>query len=159
METTKQQISKFFTLEEMVRSESATRKGIDNTPTAEAIANITMLCLNVLDPLEKKIGSPLFVSSGFRCLKLNTAIGGSKNSQHMAGTTNGKTEAAADLESKLLTVEELYQFIKSSGIRFDQLIQEFGSWVHVSWTAFPRGMCLRAIKEGGKTVYQSDGTV
>lgn len=149
----KTQISKHFTLEEMVRSEAAARLNIDNTPPPAAVANITLLCLNILDPIVTLVNEPIFITSGFRCYAVNTAIHGSKSSQHMAGTIDGDHEAAADIDAKGLTVEELFQKIKASRINFDQLIQEFNQWVHVSWSNKPRRQCLKAVHTATGTEY------
>ena len=93
------------------------------------------------------------ISSGYRCERANTAIGGVDSSQHCKGQ-------AADTCCPSMTVENWYQFVKKSGIEFDQLIQEFDRWVHVSYTAVGknRKQCLRAIKVDGQTKYIPDNT-
>lgn len=144
------QLSPHFTLDELTFSQEAARKGIDNTPDSDEILRLKRLCVNVLDPLEDLIKTPVFVSSGFRCLRLNTAVGGSKNSQHMRGE-------AADTSAKGYTVEQLYQLIKNSNLPYDQLIQEFNRWVHVSYSERNRRQCLRATKDAlNETVYTVD---
>ncbi|HKR04422.1 MAG TPA: D-Ala-D-Ala carboxypeptidase family metallohydrolase [Bacteroidia bacterium] len=142
-------LSKYFTLEEMYQSETAIRKGIDNYPYGEPLFNLKKLCLNLLDPLRDQIKQPIYVSSGFRCVKVNAAIGGAKNSQHTKGL-------AADIKVSGMSVENFYQFIKNSGLKYDQLIQEFDAWVHISYSDTPRGECLRATKQNSKTVYTKD---
>lgn len=74
-----------FQLEEFTRSATAIRCGIDNTPNEEQIANLKALCEEVLEPLRQHIGKPVVISSGYRCPKLNAAVGGVSNSQHMKG--------------------------------------------------------------------------
>ncbi|MCD7803098.1 MAG: D-Ala-D-Ala carboxypeptidase family metallohydrolase, partial [Clostridiales bacterium] len=71
---------KYFTIEELTKSDTATRRGIDNTPTAEAVRNLTTLVDKVLDPLRSAWGGPIVVNSGYRCKALNEAVGGSKTS-------------------------------------------------------------------------------
>ena len=142
-------ISEHFTLEEFIISQTAIRKNIDNTPNKKEIAAMKLLCATILERLRNALDKPINISSGFRCEKLNAAIGGAKQSQHIKGE-------AADIGAKGFTTEQLYQYIKISGVPFDQLIQEFDSWVHVSYRANPRGQCLRAVKVDGKTKYNPD---
>ena len=144
-------LSQHFTLEEMIRSQTATRLDISEqfAPPESIRENLKSLCENVLEPLRTKLGAPIHISSGFRCERLNQMIGGAKSSQHITGQ-------AADIESNI-SAEELYKFIKDSGIKFDQCIQEFSSWVHISFSEYEqRGECLRAIKVDGKTRYIPD---
>lgn len=122
------QLSKYFTLEEMLFSDTAIRKGIDNTPDDKSLKNLKELSLLCLDLIREDLGLPVFVTSGFRCKKLNRLVGGALSpiSQHTKGQ-------AADIRVDGMDTEDLYQHIKSSGIEFDQLIQEYDSWVHVSF--------------------------
>lgn len=76
---------KHFTLQELTRSATARRLGIDNTPPDEAVKNLTALVDNVLDPLREAWGSPIHVNSGYRCPALNRAVNGAPHSQHMRG--------------------------------------------------------------------------
>ncbi len=149
------QLTKHFTLEEMLRSDTAVRLDIKEqfTPPPEVVDNLTALCKNVLEPLRALLPEPsssIHISSGYRCLRLNNAIGGAANSQHIKGQ-------AADTHVPGMAIEDWYRFIKNSGIEFDELIQEFDSWVHISYTAKGnRCKCLHAIKENGKTAYIED---
>lgn len=113
------ELSKHFTLEEFTNSPTAVYKKIDNTPNKEQIENMKALCLNVLEPIREKLGKPVKVTSGFRCPKLNSLIGGSSTSQHMEGK-------AADIHVEGMTTEELFVFV-CSNFKFDQCIQEFDS--------------------------------
>jgi hypothetical protein len=144
-------LTKNFTLEEMYKSTTAIRLGIDNTPSDIVIKNLLQLCKKVLQPLREHIGESIKVSSGYRSPDLNKKIGGSKSSQHCLGQ-------AADISCGERTAE-LYYYIKNNLI-FDQIIWEFGNddnpdWVHVSYSATKnRFECLRAYKINGKTAYQ-----
>tara|TARA_R110001606_G_scaffold219342_2_gene367201 strand:- start:5812 stop:6261 length:450 start_codon:yes stop_codon:yes gene_type:complete len=144
-------LSNNFSLAEMTRSSTATKKGIDNTPNSSQIENLLILCDNVLQPLRDALG-PIVISSGFRSVKLNTAIGGSSSSQHCA-----LKGAASDIDLGLLNAK-VFNYIKSNLI-WDQLIWEFGSedcpsWVHVSFNeGHNRKQILKAIKKDGKTKY------
>lgn len=146
------QLTKNFPLRELLRSQSATRNNIEEqfNPSPAILENLRLLCVHVLQPLRDSLGRAIFVNSGYRCLKVNTLVGGSKTSQHLTGQ-------AADIEAGHLSIEQLYQRIKNSELPFDQLIQEFDQWVHVSYnSAGGRRQCLRAVKDNGKTVYLPD---
>ena len=126
-------ISQHFSLKELTASQYADRNGIDNTPAEEELANLKLLVVNCLQPIRDILVRPLTVTSGFRCKELNAKIGGVKNSQHVKGQ-------AVDIECFSLSTKELFDFIKSSGVEFDQLILEFhkpekpnSGWVHLSW--------------------------
>jgi zinc D-Ala-D-Ala carboxypeptidase len=140
-------LSPHFTLEEMIRSESAIRHGIDNTPNQTQTKNLQNLCVNVLESLRLLVGKPINVTSGFRNPTVNSLIGGSLTSQHMKGE-------AADISVEGLTTEELFVLILSSTLPFDQVIQEFNSWVHISHKKTNRHEALRATKNAqNKTIY------
>lgn len=137
-----------FNLEEFTTSETAIRKGIDNIPSDEIIANIIVLCSNVLEPLEELINKQIIISSGYRSKELNSEIGGAKNSQHVEGK-------AADIKVKDISTEDLFQIIIKSEIEYDQIIQEFDKWVHISYNEGKnRKQKLRATKDqNNKTIY------
>lgn len=119
---------KYFTIEEMTKSSTATAKHIDNTPNQTAIDNLTKLIEIVLDPLREWYGKPIRVNSGYRCKVLNKAVGSkAKNSQHLYG------EAADITVGSKTENEKLFNYIKDN-LPFDQLINESNfSWVHVSY--------------------------
>lgn len=119
---------KYFTIEEMTKSSTATAKHIDNTPNQTAIDNLTKLIEIVLDPLREWYGKPIRVNSGYRCKVLNKAVGSkAKNSQHLYG------EAADITAGSKAENEKLFNYIKDN-LPFDQLINESDfSWVHVSY--------------------------
>ena len=117
---------KYFSLSEFLKSATAKRLGIDNTPTFEVVDNLNKLA-DYLDVIREKVGKPILISSGFRCPVLNKAVGGVSNSQHQKGL-------AADLICA--DMESLEKVLRETG-GFDQLIKEHrkGSnsfWFHVS---------------------------
>ena len=133
---------KYFTIKELTASTKAKSMGIDNTPTPEVVGNLTALVEAVLDPLREKYGRPIHVSSGYRCPRLNKAVGGAVTSQHTTG------EAADIYVSRASELAELFALIYFT-LPFDQLIWERGTdeapaWVHVSYREGDnRRECLR----------------
>lgn len=118
---------KYFTINEMCKSSTAQIKRIDNNPNEDQKEALKSLINNVLDPLRKLYGNPISVSSGFRSLDLNRAVGGAKNSQHMKG------EAADIYTGTKEGNKKLFELIRDN-LPFDQLIDEKNfSWVHVSF--------------------------
>ena len=147
-------ISKHISYKEGVYSNTATRLGIENTPDDDQLNNMVKVAEEVFEPLRVYVGGPIKVNSFFRCLELNTAIGGSRTSQHMKGQ-------AIDLDDTFghKTNAEMYNYIKDN-LDFDQIIWEFGdddnpNWVHVSYVSPEenRGRCLKAYRKEGKTKY------
>tara|TARA_R110000868_G_scaffold158025_2_gene385706 strand:+ start:805 stop:1251 length:447 start_codon:yes stop_codon:yes gene_type:complete len=142
-----------FTLEEMTRSMYAIRNDIDNTPSQEIVNNLTQTC-KLLETIRAYANRSVSVSSGYRCIALNKAIGGVSNSSHILGQ-------AADISVKGFTTEQAYRMIKgmvlNDEIVVGQVIQEFDNWVHISTpTADNKNEFLRATKANGKTVYTKD---
>lgn len=123
------QLSRYFSLDEMVHSDTAKREGIPNQPDAQQVQSLKALCENVLDPLRDEIGRPIRVTSGYRGPQLNARIGGSPTSQHSHGQ-------AADLQAPGMDVLELFKTVVRMGLPYDQVIYEAQSdsvrWVHVS---------------------------
>ena len=128
-------LSAHFTLEEFTRSETALRKGLDNTPDAETIANLTELA-NGMEQVRSLLGHPIHINSAYRGPKVNAAVGGSKNSAHMRGYAADFT--CADYGD----VSAICRAIMDSTISYDQLIHEFGAWVHISFDPQMRRMNL-----------------
>ena len=127
------QLTEHFTLSEFVRSETADRKHIDNTPSPEVVDNLRALCRNVLEPARMAFGAPIYITSGYRCSALNAAVGGKPTSQHQYGE-------AADLQVQgVRNLKRLYKVIKDHGV-FDQLLFETNKagakWIHVSYTSY-----------------------
>lgn len=150
------QLSKNFTLEEFTKSDTATKKGIDNTPQGVHMDNLKNLVEKIVQPVRDHYSKPVKVNSGYRGPKLNEAVGGSATSQHCNGE-------ACDIEIPGVPNADLANWIKDN-LEFDQLILEFytpgvpdSGWVHVSLkkSGPQRKQCLTAMKENGKTVYKT----
>jgi hypothetical protein len=138
-----------FSLHELLLTNNRNFDNEQYNPPAEVIENLRALCVNILQPLRDALGSPVNLSSGYRCPGLNAAINGSKNSQHMFGQ-------AADIVDLNNGNEFLFKKIRDLNLPFDQMIDEFGfRWVHVSYDpSRNRKQMLKAVKDGaGKTVY------
>ncbi|MDO7598328.1 MAG: D-Ala-D-Ala carboxypeptidase family metallohydrolase [Flavobacteriaceae bacterium] len=126
-------LSGHFSLAELTKSQTATRKGIDNKPTLEHIENLTELCVQILEPTRRNFGKPMVITSGYRSEELCEAIGSKSTSQHAKGE-------AADFEMFGVDNKELAKYIKNNLV-FDQLILEFynpddpsSGWVHCSYS-------------------------
>lgn len=120
----------YFSISELCASDTARKRGIDNTPTPEARESLQNLIDYVLDPARRKYGSYILVSSGYRCPALNTVIGGVKNSQHLTG------EAADITTGSLQNDRKLFAILVKQG-NYDQLIWEKPKnklWIHVSYS-------------------------
>ena len=147
-------LSKNFSLNEMTKSQTALRRGIDNEPDEEVIQNLKSLCENVLQPVREHFGKPVSINSGFRSKALNTAIGGSTTSDHCKGM-------AADIEIAGIDNGDIAEWIKEN-CDFRQLILEFytpgvgdSGWVHVSYNIEDNDKkVMTAMKENGRTVYK-----
>jgi zinc D-Ala-D-Ala carboxypeptidase len=150
-------ISDHITYAEAIHSQTAKRKGIDNTPNPNQIEAMKLLAEKVFEPLREWVGGPIKVNSFFRSPELNTKIGGSKTSQHCKGQ-------AIDIDDVYgyKTNSEMYHWIKEN-LDFDQMIWEFGTdtqpnWVHVSYVSEEnnRNRCLKAYKDDmGRTKYKT----
>lgn len=146
------QLSKNLSLAEVMRSESAKRRGIKNMPTPEHLENLKKLAEKIFQPIRDHFGVPIHVSSGYRSKELNAAIGGSATSQHCKGEA-----LDLDMDGTSVTNKQVFEFIKDN-LPFDQLIWEFGDnnnpdWVHVSYGSRNRKEILRAVKVDGVTKY------
>jgi hypothetical protein len=139
-------LTKNFELWEFVVSQTAVRHGLDNTPSAAHIRALKALCENILQPLRDNIKRSIVVSSGYRSPAVNTQVGGSSTSQHCKGQ-------AADFNVSGLSVSAIVERIQKLELPFDQLIDEYGAWVHVSFRANPRGQVLKVRKVEGKNVW------
>ena len=144
-----------FSLKELTSSQTAERKGIDNTPSAEHQENLKSLCEMILQPIRDHFGQVVSVSSGYRSPELCVAIGSSTQSQHAKGQ-------ASDFEIFGVSNKELADYIDQN-LDYDQLILEYwkgedepnSGWVHCSYTnGNNRKQYLRAYKENGSTKYE-----
>lgn len=118
---------KYFTIEELCKSDVASKSGIDNTPDEQERDNLIHLIDFVLDPTREIYGKPIYVNSGFRCAKLNDAVHGSKTSQHLQGM-------AADITAGNREGNRMIAKIIAENFSFDQLIDEQDyAWIHVSF--------------------------
>ena len=148
-------ISKHISLQEGIKSITAIRLGIDNSPTDDDMDSMVTLAKKIFEPLRSWVGGPIKINSFYRSPDLNTAIGGSPNSQHCKGQ-------AIDIDDmyKYKSNAEMFQYIKKN-LDFDQIIWEFGTrdnpdWVHVSYVSLNknRRRCLSVIRQDGKTRYK-----
>lgn len=140
---------KYFTIDELTRSSEAKRRGIDNTPPQSATANLKALVENILDPLREMWGKPIKVNSGYRCPKLNAAVGGSSQSSHMSGCAADITTGTQKINSELL------ELLIGSGLPYTKVIDEqYCSWIHITFIkGKPRRENIKAVKKNGKWIY------
>jgi hypothetical protein len=151
-------LSKYVSLAEVTRSDTAKRKGIDNSPTAEHLENLKVISEEVFDKVREYFGVPIFISSGYRSAALNKAIGGSATSDHNLGR-------ALDLDQDghgngVRNIDVLNYIINN--LEFDQVIAEFRradgdfDWVHVGYRkGANRNQVLEAYRDAnGKTKYK-----
>ena len=132
-------------MEEFTVSQTAERFGIDMRPSEIIVDNIRNLVKACLQPLRDEAG-PIYVSSGFRPLELNTRIGGSKTSAHVKGN-------AVDFSVTNMTPYDVCELIIAMELPFDQVIHEFGRWTHMGVADVLRGQKLTAYRKDGKVRY------
>ena len=149
-----EKISKHISYHEGTYSRTAERRDLDNTPNKEQLKCMKEVAENLFEPLRKWVGGPIKINSFFRGEPVNTAIGGSRKSQHMKGQ-------AIDIDDTFghKTNAEMYHYIKDN-LDFDQMIWEFGTdknpnWVHISWVSHrPNRKKLTVAKKiKGRTKY------
>ena len=152
------QLSENFSLNEFTKSDTAVRKGINNTPNETHLENMKSLCENVLQKVRTHFGKSVRITSGYRSPELCEAIGSSKTSQHAKGQ-------AADFEITGIDNKVLAEYIIDN-LDFDQLILEFytdgdpnSGWVHCSYKDDNRKQVLRASRVDGKTRYTNGLTL
>lgn len=117
-------LSPHFTLEEMTFSETAVRKGLDNTPTDDVLFNLNRLAF-FLEEVRSMLDKPVLINSAYRSPEVNASVGGKPTSQHCLGL-------AADIRVPGMTPDEVVKAIKGSGLHYDQVIREYDRWTHVS---------------------------
>lgn len=128
-----------FTIMELVKSNIAKREKIDNTPDSVSLKYMQELIKYCLQPIRDKLGKPMIITSGYRCQALNKKVGGVAASQHTKGQ-------AVDFYVNGMTMQQVVDFIKKSGVEFDQLINEYNRWVHIS---FVRGKNRKQVLKYG----------
>jgi hypothetical protein len=144
-----------FSLEELTKSETALRRGLDNTPDEQALQNLQLLCENVLQPLRDAYNRGIKVNSAYRSPDVNAAVGGVRTSDHCKGQ-------AADIEIPGVPNAEVAQYL-ADNFDFTQVILEFytpgipdSGWVHVSYVEDNlKKQTLTATRQNGKVVYLS----
>ena len=154
-----EKISKHVSWKEGTVSNTGLRLGLDNTPNEEQIENMKVVAKKLFEPLREWVGGPISVNSFFRGEPVNTAIGGSKRSQHMKGQ-------AMDIDDTMghKTNAEMFHYIKDN-LDWDQMVWEFGTehpdgnpnWIHISYVSPERNRkrLTLAVTEKGRTVYKN----
>lgn len=138
-------LTEHFSLEELIASQTATRQGIYNEPSPQIKINLDRLA-KTLEQVRMLVNRPIIISSGYRSVALNRAVGGADNSAHTLGL-------AADINCSDIGPKDLACLIRDSNIAFDQLIYE-GTWVHIGLSSgTPRFEVLTARFEGGSASY------
>lgn len=143
------QVTKNFTYGELLESETAREEGIENAPNDQQLRRLFKITKTVMQPIRDHLDAPVRVTSGFRTQELNEAIGGARESQHVKGE-------AIDFVADGYTVNEVFEEVVTGDFYFDQIIWEFGNWVHISYTTrrANRSEILTAKKnEVGETYY------
>lgn len=115
-----------FKMSELIQSDTAIRYNINNMPDINSLDCMLDLIYYVLQPLRTKLGKPIIVTSGYRNSQVNKLVKGKSNSQHVRGQ-------AADIVVNSMTPNQLINFIMKSGIEYDQLINEYDQWTHISF--------------------------
>ena len=138
----KMKLSKYFTYNELTFSETAKRLKYTNAPPPKELKSLTNTAQQ-LDRVRELLGCPVIVNSGYRSLAVNRAIGSSDNSQHTKGE-------AVDFKTTEHTPRRIVELIKQSNIEFDQLILEYDSWVHISFSNRNRKQILIIDNKGSR---------
>jgi hypothetical protein len=137
-------LTEHFTLEELTVSELAERKGLDNTPNATEITNLMRTAL-LLEQVREVLKKPIMINSAFRSKAVNDAVGSKDSSQHRIG-------CAADIRVPGMTPKQVVQACIDADIPYDQIIEEFSSWTHISVpntaSTAPRRQSLIIDKQG-----------
>ena len=115
-----------FTMSELIDSKIANKNSIVNVPDIKSLDNLLNLIVYCLQPIRNLFDKPMIITSGYRCDKLNKLVGGTSNSQHVLG-------CAADFKINNFSPEYIVKTVKNSNVEYDQLINEYNSWTHVSF--------------------------
>lgn len=122
---------KYFTLSELLKSDTALKHNLWNGAPKEAEENLKALIEDVLDPLREAYGRPIRVTSGYRCPQLNRLVGGSPNSQHMRGEAADIQPLKSEKSEAKSELDKLARILIGNG-KFDQLIV-YPTFIHVSY--------------------------
>jgi uncharacterized protein YcbK (DUF882 family) len=137
-------LSPNFTLDELTASQTAARKGLDNTPNATEVANLVRVA-SLLEEVRALLNKPILINSGFRSKAVNDSVGSKDTSQHRIG-------CAADIRVPGMTPREVVEACIAANIGYDQIIEEFGSWTHISVpntaSTAPRRQALTIDRQG-----------
>lgn len=155
-------LSQNLSLNEFIKSQTAIRLNIDNTPTEEHLNSAILLAKEIFQPIRDHFNNPIYVSSGYRCEQLNEAIGGSKKSQHSKGEAIDIDMDNHNDMGRIISNADVFFYIRDN-LPFDQLIWEFGDnkcpdWVHVSYNSNgkQRGQVLVSKRNSeGKVYYRA----
>jgi hypothetical protein len=139
------QLTKHFSLDELTHSDVAVRRGIDNTPPADVRPSLSVLA-DGLERVRAVLDSPLFISSGYRCPKLNSTIGGSKTSAHMKGLAADFTAPEYGPPDEII----VEMIAARHEVIFDQAILEFGRWVHVAFAGVDERPRMQVLSYDGQ---------
>lgn len=137
-------LSPNFTLDEL----TVTSRNVRNEPNEAEIAHLRALAVNILQPLRDALGKPVTINSAFRSESVNRLVGGSSTSQHRLGQ-------AADIRVDGMTSRQVCKKIVELKLPYDQLIEEFGRWTHVSHGPRNRRQQMTAVSDNGRTVYRA----
>jgi len=139
-----------FTLEEMTFSATGHARGLDNSISAKEnpalYANVKSTAEH-MEEVRALLGAPVTVISCYRSFLVNKAVGGVANSDHLRAL-------AVDFRNKKYSIQETFEIIRNSGLKYDQLIDEFNSWIHIGFGPAMRGEILVARKVDKKTIYR-----
>lgn len=125
-----------FKMSELIHSDTAIQHNINNMPDINSLDCMLDLIFYCLQPIRNVIGFPMIITSGYRNAEVNRLVGGKVNSQHTKGQ-------AVDFVVGGFNIEKIIDIIKNSGIEYDQLINEYGQWVHISFVKGKnRGDCF-----------------
>lgn len=115
-----------FSISELIFSDTAIKNNINNMPDLDSLDNLLNLIFYCLQPIRDKLKKPIIISSGYRCAILNKLVGGVTKSQHTKGQ-------AVDFNVSGMQIKQVIDFIKDNGFEYDQLINEYDKWVHISY--------------------------
>lgn len=115
-----------FKISELIYSETAVKNNINNMPDINSLDNMLELIVYCLQPIRDKLQKPMVITSGYRNSQVNKLVGGVSNSAHLYGQ-------AVDFTVSEMTPAQVVDFIKKSGVEYDQLINEYDKWTHISY--------------------------